>query len=261
MAAAMKVVTWNVNSVRAREERLLNWLRNNSPDVLCLQETKVPDGAFPTDKVRELGYEVALNGQKAYNGVALLSRTPIDDVRLGFSDGLFDAQARVISGIVRGVRVMSVYVPNGATVGSDKWDYKLSWFKRLGAFLAEHHNPAEPLLICGDYNVAPDDRDVARPEEWADSVLCAPPAREALQALMGFGLTDIFRKLREEPGLYSWWDYRMLGFQKGNGLRIDHILGTSVIADKAREAVIDRNERKGAQPSDHAPVSVTFDVS
>ena len=257
----MKIVTWNVNSVRAREERLLNWLRNNQPDVVCLQETKVTDGEFPTDKVRELGYEVALHGQKAYNGVALLSRTPIDDVRIGLSDGHQDPQSRFISGIVRGVRIASVYVPNGSTVGSDKWAYKLEWFKRLGAYLNAHHNPGEPLLICGDYNVAPETRDVARPQEWEGSVLFCPEAIAALQTLMGFGLVDVFRKVRDEPGLYSWWDYRMLGFQKGNGLRIDHILGTNAIADKVREAAIDRNERKGKQPSDHAPVSCTFEIA
>ncbi|MBC7795038.1 MAG: exodeoxyribonuclease III [Clostridia bacterium] len=254
----MKVVTWNVNSVRAREERLLNWLRANKPDVVCLQETKVPDGQFPVEKVRELGYEVALNGQKAYNGVALLSRTPIDDVRVGFSDGHDDPQARFISGIVQGTRVASVYIPNGSEVGSDKWAYKLAWLKRLRAYLEKHHAEGEPLLVCGDYNVALEARDVARPAEWETSVLFHPEARAALEHFMSFGLVDVFRKLREEPGLYSWWDYRMLGFPKGNGLRIDLVLGTKVIADKCVEAVIDRNERKGKQPSDHAPVALTF---
>ena len=259
----MKLLSWNVNSVKAREERFFLALARHRPDVVCLQETKVPDGAFPTAKLAELGYHCALNGQKAYNGVALLAKTPIEDVRIGFGDGVDDPQARYVSGVVGGVRVASVYVPNGSTVDSDKWQYKMAWLKRFEAYLAASHRPDEPLLLCGDYNIAPDQRDVARPFEWEHTVLYHPEARTALQSLVRFGLVDVFRKVREEGGLYSWWDYRNLGFQRANGLRIDLVLGTSVIAERARGASIDRDERypkaHPTPPSDHAPVIIELD--
>lgn len=256
----MKLLSWNVNSVKARDERLLGVLARHQPDVVCLQETKVTDGAFPTAKLLELGYNAALNGQKAYNGVALLSKTMIEDPRIGLGDALEDPQSRYVSGVIQGVRIASVYVPNGSTVGSDKWEYKLAWLKRLEAHLAKNHTPSEPLLLCGDFNIAPDQRDVARPFEWEHTVLYHPEARAALQSLMRFGLVDVFRKVHEEAGLYSWWDYRNLGFQRGNGLRIDLALGTTVIAERVRAASVDRDERYPSAhptpPSDHAPVVI-----
>lgn len=254
----MKVLSWNVNSVKAREERFFAALARHQPDVVCLQETKVTDGAFPSAKLSDLGYHAALFGQKAYNGVALLSKTPIDDVRMGFADGVDDPQARYISGVVQGVRVASVYVPNGSTVDSDKWHYKMAWLKRFEAYLAANHRPDEPLLLCGDYNIAPDQRDVARPFEWEHTVLYHPEVRAALASLMKFGLVDVFRKVHEEGGLYSWWDYRSLGFQRNNGLRIDLMLGTAAIADRVKASSVDREERypkfHETPPSDHAPV-------
>jgi exodeoxyribonuclease-3 len=256
----VKLLSWNVNSVKAREERFFLALARHQPDVVCLQETKVPDGAFPTAKLLELGYHCALNGQKAYNGVALLSKTPIEDPRIGFGDAESenDPQSRFVSGLIGGVRIASVYVPNGSRVDSDKWHYKLAWLKRLETYLATHHKPDEPLLLCGDFNIAPDQRDVARPFEWEHTVLYHPEARAALQSLMRFGLVDAFRKVHEEPGLYSWWDYRNLGFQRNNGLRIDLVLATSMIADRTRAASVDRDERypkaHPTPPSDHAPV-------
>jgi exodeoxyribonuclease III len=254
----MKIATWNVNSVKARKERLLAWLGKHQPDVLCLQETKTEDASFPTEEVAALGYRSALHGQRTYNGVAILSRHGLDDVRRGMNDGGDDTHARLISAISMGVRVISAYVPNGSEVGSDKWAFKLAWLERLQAQLSRHHTPSEPLVLCGDLNIAPDDHDVARPDEWRDSVLCASPARAAFTRLAAWGLRDVLREKHPDGGVYSWWDYRMLGFPKNNGLRIDHILATHTLAQRCTQAVVDREERKGKLPSDHAPVIATF---
>lgn len=258
----MKILSWNVNSVKAREERLLEVLKRHAPDVVCLQETKVVDGAFPSAKLEGLGYHTALNGQKAYNGVALLSKTPIEDVHVGFSDGVEDPQSRYVSGVTQGVRIASVYVPNGAVFSSEKWVYKLAWLTRFKTYLATHYKPDEPLLLCGDFNIAQDERDVARPFDWERTVLYHPDVRAALQSVMRFGLVDVFRKVHGEGGLYSWWDYRAMGFQRNNGLRLDLILGTPVIADRVQAASIDRDERypkaHPSPPSDHAPVIMEF---
>jgi exodeoxyribonuclease-3 len=256
----MKIATWNVNSVKARKDRLLAWLAQHSPDVLCLQELKTEASGFPLEDVRAAGYEAVLHGQKTYNGVAILSRTAATDVRIGLDDGVDDAQARLIAASIGAVRVLSAYVPNGSEVGSDKWTYKLAWLERLHAYLARHHTPTERLVLCGDINIAPDDRDVARPEEWKDSVLCAAPARAAFQKLTSWGLVDVMRQAHPEGGIYSWWDYRMLGFQKNNGLRIDHVLATAPLASLASNAAVDREQRKGKSPSDHAPVIACFEL-
>ena len=254
----MKIATWNVNSVRAREARLLAWLAVWQPDVLCLQELKVVDADFPTAAVQALGYHSTVYGQKTYNGVAILSRTPPEDVRRGFGEGDDDPQARLVSARVNGVRVFSAYFPNGGEVGSDKFVYKLGWMEQLRCHLERTASPHEPLALCGDMNVAPDDRDVARPDEWKDTVLCHPDARAALQRIAAWGLDDTFRRHHPESGFYSWWDYRMLGFPKNNGLRIDHVLVTRAFSARSTAAEIDRNERKGKQPSDHVPVVATF---
>lgn len=255
----MKIATWNVNSVKARKQRLLAWLGKHNPDVLCLQETKTEDAGFPADEVHAAGYECAVHGQRTYNGVSILSRTPLTHVRRGLDDGGDDAHARLIAATVRGVRVLCAYVPNGSEVGSDKWAFKLAWLERLHAYLANNHAPGEPLVLCGDLNIAPDDLDVARPEAWKDTVLCAPEARAAFQKFRAWGLTDVFRDKHPEGGVYSWWDYRMLGFPKDNGLRIDHVLATKTFAHTCRGAEVDRDERKGKLPSDHAPVIANFD--
>lgn len=255
----MNIVTWNVNSIRSRQDRLLAWLRAHRPDVLCLQELKVVDEDFPFEPIRALGYHVAANCQKAYNGVAILSRSEPRDVRLGLADGVEDPQARLVSAVVDGVRVLSVYVPNGNAVGSDKYEYKIQWLHRLRAYFERHHRPDEPLAICGDFNIAPDERDVARPELWRDTVLFHPEMRAMLQEFLGWGLQDAFRRHRPEPGLYSWWDYRMGGFQRDDGLRIDHVFATRPLADRSVDAFVDRNERRGDKPSDHVPLGVSFD--
>lgn len=257
----MWIATWNVNSIRARHERLLAWLQHRQPDVLCLQELKVEESKYPFDELRALGYESAINAQKTYNGVAILSRTPITDVFVGLSDDVEDPQARLVAGTVRGVRVVSVYVPNGQTVGSDKWAYKLAWLDRLRAWLDRHESPDRRVVVCGDYNVAPAPIDVHDPDAAADDVLFHPLAREALERVLAFGLHDVVRQQHPETtNLYSWWDYRMLGFPKNRGFRIDHLLATRPLASTCTEALIDREERKGKAPSDHAPVLARFEV-
>jgi len=254
----MKIATWNLNSVRAREARLLAWLAAKQPDVLCLQELKAADEDFPTAAVEALGYQAAVYGQRTYNGVAILSREPLAEVEKGFRDGDEEAQARLVSARAGQIRVVCAYFPNGGEVGSERFGYKLRWMERMLHYLERSLNSDESAVLCGDFNVAPEDRDVARPEEWKESVLCHPEARAALARIAGLGLVDTFRKHHSEGGYYSWWDYRMLGFPKNNGLRIDHIFATGPLAARCSEAEIDRNERKGKQPSDHAPVVATF---
>jgi exodeoxyribonuclease-3 len=250
----MRIITWNVNSIRARHDRLLGVLARHRPDVLCLQELKVEDAAFPWSAVKEAGYEAAVFGQKTYNGVAILSREPAEDVRRGMGDEVDDPQARLISGVVRGVRVISAYFPNGSEVGSDKYVYKVAWMRRLRAMLARDFSPETPLVLAGDFNVAPDERDAKNPEQWRSTVLFNDEIRGALAELRGWGLSDSLRVVSDAPGVYSWWDYRMLGFPKNDGLRIDHLDVTAPLVPRVREVRVDRDERKGKQPSDHAPV-------
>ncbi len=255
----MKIVTWNLNSIRAREERLLSWLSRQSPDVVCLQETKVTDERFPYQAVKEQGYHAAVHGQKTYNGVAILSRAPIDDVRVGFGDDVDDPQARCIGAMIQGVRFISVYVPNGNKVESDKYVYKREWLERLCAYLEKTRDPDTPLLISGDFNIAPDEADVAEPDAWRGTVLFNPDMTDAMTRLLDWGLQDVVRMRHPEPGLYSWWDYRQLAFPRNQGLRIDHILATRELASRATSAGVDRDERKGSKPSDHAPVMAELD--
>ena len=254
----MTIASWNVNSVRARKERLLRWLEKNRPDVLCLQETKVTEADFPLAEATALGYYAALHGQKGYNGVAILALEEPQDAERGFGDDGDDSHARLLAATVRGVRVASVYVPNGRSVGSDKWEFKLAWLKRLRAWL-DRRSASAPLALCGDFNVAPEERDVKNPAFWSRTVLFHPEARAALAHVTSWGLVDVFRRHNDNPGFYSWWDYRMLGFPKNDGLRIDLILATPALAERSVAASIDREERKGKLPSDHVPVIARFD--
>jgi exodeoxyribonuclease-3 len=256
----MKLATWNVNSIRAREERLLRWLEKHSPDVLCLQELKVADEVFPLETLQGAGYHAVAHGQKTYNGVAILARTEPRDVERGFGDDVEDPQARFIAARVGEIRVASAYVPNGAEVGSDKWDYKRAWLKRLRGWLDRRVEKNDLFALCGDFNVAPEARDVHDPAAWEESVLFHPDIRRALEEVRAFGLEDSFRLHHEEAGFFSWWDYRMLAFPKNRGLRIDHVDLTEPLARRCTGASIDRDERKGKQPSDHAPVVVELDV-
>jgi exodeoxyribonuclease-3 len=256
----MKIASWNVNSIRAREERLFAWLEVHKPDVLCLQELKAAESQFPRERVERAGYHAAVFGQKTYNGVAILSREEPADVQTGFGDGDADEAARLISATVRGVRVISAYVPNGQVVGSDKWVYKLEWMRRLRAWLDARHEKGGLVALCGDFNVAPEARDVERPASWEPTVLFHPEAREALRHVVDWGFTDTFRLFHQEGGFYSWWDYRMLSFPKNDGLRLDLVLASAPLAQCCRGASIDRQERKGKQPSDHAPVVASFEL-
>lgn len=255
---AVRLATWNVNSIRARLDRLVAFLGRHQPDVVCLQELKVPDEEFPLLEVEAAGYSAVFHGQRTYNGVAILSRMPVTEVESGLPGDDADDQARLIAATVGGVRVLSAYFPNGQSVGSDKWQYKLDWMDRLRAHLAARYRPDQPLALCGDFNVAPEDRDVARPDEWRESVLCHPDARARLAAIAAWGLVDGMRIHEAGPGPYSWWDYRMLGFPKGNGLRIDHLFLTAPVAARCVRSWVDRDERKGKLPSDHAPVLAEF---
>ena len=255
----MKLITWNVNSIRTRLERLLAVMERHQPDVICLQELKVTDEIFPVDDIKAAGYDSAVFGQKTYNGVAILSRVGFDDVRKGFDDDVDDPQSRLISAEIDGVRVINGYFPNGGTVGSEKWEYKLAWLTRIRRLLDRDFKNDQPLLVCGDTNVTVDDKDVAYPDAWADSVHCVPEARDALRNLIVWGLLDVFREKHPDGEIYSWWDYRRMGFQRGDGLRIDHILTTPILAEQCTSVEIDREERKGEKPSDHAPVIAIFE--
>jgi exodeoxyribonuclease-3 len=255
----MKIATWNVNSVRARLERLLAWLQKVQPDIVCLQELKAKEDAFPYDAIREAGYHAAVYGQKTFNGVGILSRIEPQNIQQGMNDDTEDPQARFITAQVGGIQVISAYIPNGQIVGSEHYAYKLNWLRRLRAFLERHFTPQTPLVVCGDFNVARDELDVAEPMAWEESVLYHPTSRAALEEFLSWGLVDVFRQQHPEGKLYSWWDYRMLAFPKNDGLRLDYIFATQPLAARCTSSEIDRQERKGAKPSDHAPVITVFD--
>jgi exodeoxyribonuclease III len=255
----MKIATWNVNSIRVRQERVLAWAADKRPDVLCLQELKAEDAKFPTLEFEGLGYHVATFGQKTYNGVAILSRAPLTDIERGFADGGDESQSRFIAGTLNGIRIMSVYVPNGQSVGSEKYNYKLAWMERLRAYLGARIQPDAPAALCGDFNVAPADLDVHDPAAWEGQIHCSKAERSAFFRLEELGLVDLVRKLHPEQPLFTWWDYRMLAFPKNAGLRIDHILVTPALLERATGTNVDREARKGKQPSDHAPVTAEFD--
>ncbi|WP_319241031.1 exodeoxyribonuclease III [uncultured Propionivibrio sp.] len=254
----MKVASWNVNSLKVRLPQLLEWLADRQPDVVCLQETKVEDSAFPRADIEAAGYAVAFSGQKTYNGVAILSRRGLADVVC--DNPLFpDPQKRLIAATVDDVRIVCVYVPNGQEVGSDKYDYKLAWLEALERWLAETLAVHPRLIVTGDFNIAPDDRDVHNPKAWEGRILCSTPERGAFQRLLGLGMKDSFRLFEQPEKSFSWWDYRMLGFQKNLGLRIDHLLLSDALAPQCAASSIDREMRKRERPSDHAPVSAVIE--
>ncbi len=258
----MRLATWNVNSVQARLPRLLAWLADVRPDVVCLQETKIADAAFPGAEIGELGYAVAAHGDGRWNGVAILSRAGTEDVRRGFvgEPGLPAAEARAIAATCGGLRVWSVYVPNGRSLDSPQLKYKLEWLAALRDALAADAAGAPPLAVCGDFNIAPSDDDVWDPAAFAGSTHVSPPEREALAAIMGTGLADVRARSLKGPQPFTYWDYRAGAFHRGFGMRIDLVLANAAAAAAVRDAYVDREARKGKAPSDHAPVVVDLDL-
>jgi exodeoxyribonuclease-3 len=250
----MKIATWNVNSIRSRVERVADWTARERPDVLCLQEIKTTDDGFPLDVFAGLGYQAEVFGQKTYNGVAILSREPMTKVVRNLPDDEPDAPRRLIAATIGKIRVVNVYIPNGQSPESDKFVYKMDWLARLRAFLDATAKPGGSLILLGDFNIAPEERDVRYIDLWRGHVHFHPKEHEALARITSWGLYDLLRKHHEETGLFSWWDDRQLAFQKNNGLRIDLILGTKPVLKRCTGVEIHRDERKGESPSDHVPV-------
>ena len=257
----VRIATWNVNSLKVRLPRVEEWIGYAQPDVLCLQETKLADSAFPGLAFEALGYEAAHHGEGRWNGVAVLSRVGLTDVVDGFDDDDEpDPQARLLWATCGGVRVASVYVPNGRALDDDHYAYKLDWLARLRRNLERAHDPTEPLVVAGDWNIAPADDDVWDPAAFEGATHVSPAEREALGALVDWGLHDSFRRCHDEGGLFSWWDYRAGNFHKKKGMRIDLLMASAPVADAVTFALIDRQARKGSQPSDHAPVLIDVDL-
>ena len=257
----MKIATWNVNSVGARLPLVLRWLAEARPDVLCLQETKCTDDKFPAAAFAELGYDSLHHGQRTYNGVAILARgVELSEGRRGFPDDEEGAHARLLAATVGGVRVVNVYVPNGQSVGTDKYRFKLEWMKRLRAFFDEGYRRDELVLLCGDFNVAPDERDVHDPTQWEGRILFSRRERAALDEIRAWGFEDAFRLHTEEGGHFSWWDYRAGSFRRNTGLRIDHVWVSQPLAARCTRSWIDVGPRTWERPSDHTPVVAEFDV-
>jgi exodeoxyribonuclease-3 len=254
-----KIATWNVNSLKVRLDHVLDWLAAEKPDVLALQETKTVDENFPAEQIEAAGYQAAFAGQKTYNGVAILSLAPGEEVVTELP-GLDDPQRRILASTIEGVRVLNVYVPNGKEVGSDKYVYKIDWLEELRGYVATELSRHQRLVVLGDFNIAPEDRDVHDPEAWRGKILCSDSERAALGALLDVGLSDLFRRFEQEERLFSWWDYRMLAFRRNHGLRIDLILGSKSLAEACTSCRIDKEPRRRERPSDHTPVVAEFDL-
>ena len=252
----MRLATWNVNSLKARMPRVEAWLDDVAPDVLCMQETKLADGAFPAMAFQSLGYESVHHGEGRWNGVAILSRVGLEGPTFGFGPGDDDPEARLVWATCGGIRIASAYVPNGRALDHDHYRYKLEWLAKLRSQLDEEGEPGGPVVVAGDFNIAPTDDDVYDAAKFTDTTHTSAAEREALAALEAWGLVDVFRRLQPEPKLFSWWDYRAGDFHNHRGMRIDLVLGTEAVASRATFATIDRQARKGEKPSDHAPVII-----
>ena len=253
----MKLATWNVNSLKVRLPQLVDWLAHAQPDIMCLQELKLEDAKFPRAELEAAGYQCAFSGQKTYNGVAILSRAPLLGVDAGIP-GFQDEQKRVVAAEAGNLRVICVYCPNGQAVGSEKYAYKLRWYAALKDYLAAELSRHPRLAIAGDFNVAPEDRDVHDPNAWEGQVHVSEPERAAWRALLAVGLKDSFRLFEQPEKIYSWWDYRMMGFRRNAGLRIDHVLVSAEMAQRCTATMVDKAPRKLERPSDHAPVIAEF---
>jgi exodeoxyribonuclease-3 len=252
----MKLATWNVNSLTARMPRVLGWIEEHQPDILCLQETKQTDEAFPTPAFADLGYETAHHGDGRWNGVALLSRVGLEDPARGFGTVEDEHGRRMVAGTCGGIRVHSIYVPNGRTVDHEQYGFKLDWMTRLASYLSETCDPGGDVAVCGDFNIAPDDRDVWDPAAFVGATHVSDPERRALGVLFDWGLEDVYRRHHTDGGVFSWWDYRAGDFHQGRGMRIDLVLLSRSLSERSKSVAIDRNARKGQKPSDHAPVIV-----
>ena len=260
----MRIATWNVNSIKQRVDSALAWLKERQPDIVCLQETKCVDDAFPRLEFEAAGYNVAVHGQKTFNGVALLSKFPFDEVSNGLPGDDSDDHARFIEAVVStkngALRIASLYLPNGNPPDTDKYTYKLGWMKRLSAYARERLALEEPLIMAGDYNVIPATADARNPQAWTGDALFLPQTRDAYRALVNLGLTDAVRAVSDEPGLYTFWDYQAGAWQKNNGIRIDHMLLSPLAADKLADVGIDKHVRTWEKPSDHVPVWADLDI-
>ncbi len=254
----LKLASWNVNSLKVRLEQVLAWLDTTQVDILALQETKVIDALFPAQVFEDSGYHVVFSGQKTYNGVAMISKYPIESTVTDLP-GFDDPQRRILATTIQGIRVINLYVPNGAAVGTDKYEYKLRWLVEVSAFIQQQLKEYPLLAVVGDFNIAPEDRDVHDPIAWKDAVLVSPKEREAFAGLMALGLNDSFRNFPQAAEAYSWWDYRAAAFRRNRGLRIDHILLSDALNRHCLESRIDIEPRRHERPSDHAPVWVTLD--
>jgi len=260
----MRIATWNVNSIKQRLDHLATFVKSAEPDVLCLQELKCVDEAFPRAEVEALGYNVVTHGQKTYNGVAILSKRPLEDVRRGLLGDDSDEQARYLEGVLSTpagvVRVASIYLPNGNPIGTPKFDYKLAWMDRLNAHARRLLVLEESLILCGDYNVIPEPKDAANPDAWTNDALFQPESRRKFRELLNLGFTDALRACSDQPGLYSFWDYQAGAFQRNNGIRIDHLLLSPQAQDRLRSASIRKEVRGWDKPSDHVPVMVDLEI-
>jgi exodeoxyribonuclease-3 len=254
----MRIATWNINGIKARIENLLHWLRDASPDVVCLQEIKCVDEAFPSLEIGDLGYNIAVHGQKALHGVAILSKLPLEDVTRGLPAADGDSQPRFLAALVAGesgaIRIASAYMPNGNPIGSEKFDYKLTWLQRLEDWARAELRREEALVIAGDYNIIPEPIDAKYPENWTTDALFQPEPRAAFRRLTALGLTDAVRSVNDGGGIYTFWDYQAGAWQKNNGIRIDHLMLSPEAADRLRQAGVDRHLRAWDKPSDHVPV-------
>tara|TARA_B100001250_G_C19781320_1_gene781997 strand:+ start:682 stop:1452 length:771 start_codon:yes stop_codon:yes gene_type:complete len=254
-----KIATWNVNSLKVRLPHVLQWLEKEKADVLALQETKSIDENFPIDAINQAGYQVSFTGQKTYNGVAIISKHPIETISKNIPN-YSDPQKRVLVVNIKNITILNIYVPNGSEVNSDKYKYKLKWFSKLHPLIKKLHDENNRLIILGDFNIAPDDQDVHDPQEWKGCVLVSKLERNEFEKLLSNGMTDCFRIFNKDSGNYSWWDYRAASFRRDRGVRIDHILASQIMSELCKTCYIDKNPRKLERPSDHTPVVAEFDI-
>ena len=265
----MLIATWNVNSVRTRLSQITNWINDVNPDILCLQETKVPDSSFPSSQFKELGYEVIISGQKSYNGVAIISKFKIENITKGFpeknqekdSSIEFNEQKRLISGDIYGLKIINVYVPNGSSLDSDKFDYKIKWLNHLSSYLDKQMKEDDLVCLMGDFNIAPKEIDIHSPRKYEGGIMASKIEREALNNVIKGRFIDSFRIFEKNTGHWSWWDYRNNAYELNKGWRIDHIYISKNLASKLKSCVIDRNQRENIQPSDHAPVLINLEIN